>query len=152
MGRRSLALAACTITLGTLVVLGLVGSASAATTSLLMKERSCGERGAHCKFVGGNLSEMGNTLVFSLPLESAHDGIALGRDEGECIVLHRAAKRYYCDFVVHLVSGDVTVQGALATVFAPSVLAVTGGTGAYEGASGTWQQDGQDVALSITTP
>ena len=68
-------------------------------------------------------------------------------------MLHRAAKRYYCDFVVHLADGDVTVQGALAIdVETSSALAVTGGTGAYDGATGSWQQEGQEVALSIATP
>jgi len=134
-----------------LVALGLVGSASAASTSLLMKEGFCGQRGGHCTY-SGNLTEMGTTLTFSLPLESAHDGIPLGRDEGVCVALHRAAKRYYCDFVVHLADGDVTVQGALAIDSTASTLAVTGGTDAYAGATGSWQQTGPDVTLSITTP
>ena len=98
-------------------------------------------------------SSRGAEFVFSLPIVSREDGTSAGRDEGTCVFLHKASDRMFCDFTVHLGDGDVSVQGTLeVSVEEVPILAVTGGTRAYEGASGFWRQHGQSVRLHIVTP
>jgi hypothetical protein len=151
MVRRLVALAGVLAVGTTILAVSLGRSATAVTTDLRLRELVCGEEGAHCDVP--DRFRFGDKFVFSLPLVSRADGTRVGRDEGTCFVLHRAAGRMYCDFVAHLADGDVTVQGSLELgIDEAATLAVTGGTGAYEGASGFWRQRGQAVRLHIVTP
>jgi hypothetical protein len=139
------------LTIGALALAAPAHPASATAIDLRLTERLCGDAGSHCRMTGK--PRFGETLVFSLVLDIRPDGGRFGRDMGECTLLNKADQAYYCDFVVLLPEGDVAVQGRLAYSFEEtSFLPVTGGTGAYEGASGSWAQTGQDVDLHIVTP
>lgn len=152
MSRRVVLLVLSVAAAGTIIIGSVVGSASAVTTDLLLKEEGCGQtKASHCEFTGSIAgTHFGDRVVFSLRLLSRPDGDTIGRDEGECITLQRASHAFYCDYIVHLEAGDVAVQGTI-VIATPSDLPVTGGTGAYEGASGFWRQSGQRVRLHIVT-
>ena len=92
----------------------------------------------------------GDEFGFSVPLDSRSGDARVGREEGECITLQGATPRSYCDFVAHLDGGDVAAQGTLASITSrPSVIAVVGGTGTYEGATRYWHQSGRTVTLHL---
>jgi hypothetical protein len=153
MSRRVALLVLSVAAAGTIIIGNVVGSASAVTTDLLLKEEACGQtKASHCQIIGSPAgAHFGDGFVFSLRLLSRPGGDPVGRDEGECITLQRTAHAFYCDYVVHLEGGDVAVQGSI-EFSSPSKVPVTGGTGAYEGASGFWRQSGQEVRLHIVTP
>lgn len=155
MKRRIAGLAACALVAVGLVVASQASTAGAETTvKLRLKESLCGADQSHCRWLNHNPKrDFGDTLIFSVPLKSRDDGQPAGRDEGECITMNKRSSSYYCSFVAHLKGNDIAVQGRLALEFdATSVLPITGGTGVYEGASGYWQQTGQNVVVQIVTP
>lgn len=151
MRRHIAVLVIAAVAAGTLIISN-IGSATAMTTDLLFREENCGAKASHCRIIGSRTgTHFGDTFVFSLRLLSTTDGSAVGRDEGECVTLQRTAEGFFCDFVVHLQGGDVAVQGTIRFT-STSTVPVTGGTGAYEGASGFWRQSRQNVRLHIVTP
>jgi hypothetical protein len=128
-------------------------SATAATTDLQLKELLCSDKGSHCVVSGpDDEHHAGETLAYSVRLVSSEDGRRVGVEQGTCVKLRRSSEESYCDFVAHLLNGDLTVQGTFATDGSQSFLTITGGTGAYEGASGYWRQHGQNLVLHIVTP
>ena len=152
---RSLAIiAVCAVTVGGLLAPTFLDSASAGTTDLLLMERPCGAKGSYCRTIpNGAPGSLGDKFVFSVPLDSRSGDARVGREEGECITLQGATPRSYCDFVAHLDGGDVAAQGTLASITSrPSVFAVVGGTGTYEGATGYWHQSGRTVTLHLVIP
>ena len=154
MLQRIIGVSLIVVTAGAMLLVAVKDGASAATTDLLLTEMGCGAPRSHCQLVGnGTKGHFGDRFVFSVRLVSRPDGNPVGRDEGECTLLYRAAHAYYCDFMVRLDAGDVTLQGRLVIESqATSTFAVTGGTGSYEGASGYWRQTNQRVRLHIVTP
>jgi len=155
MNRKVMGLLAGIALVGGGVVSLHAGPASADTTlNLRLKESFCGADRSYCKRLNHNPSgSFGDSLVFSLPLEYRSDGRRAGRDEGECVTLAKDSGRAYCTFVAHLRNGTVAVQGTVALSNTDeSVLPITGGTGAYEGASGYWKQVGQKVVLHTESP
>jgi len=155
MNRKVMGLLAGIALVGGGVVSLHAGPASADTTlNLRLKESFCGADRSYCKRLNHNPSgSFGDSLVFSLPLEYRSDGRRAGRDEGECVTLVKDSGRAYCTFVAHLRNGTVAVQGTVALSNTDeSVLPITGGTGAYEGASGYWKQVGQKVVLHTESP
>jgi Dirigent-like protein len=129
----------------------LVATADAGVvTDLTLKEGLCGNKGAHCKlFETGNFG-FGTRLISTLPLKEA--GTVVGRDQGECVVLHKSADAFYCTFQVFLPGGTLSVQGSVALSGEGKKLPITGGTKDYEGAWGYWHQAGQDVVVHVVTP
>jgi hypothetical protein len=114
-----------------------VTAASAGTSDIAFTEGICSDAGAHCKTINvpGNGIGFGTRILFSLPLTSS--GTKVGRDKGECVYLNLKSRQVYCNFVVRLSGGTVSVQGALPAIFDKAgTIPVTGGTGAYEGAYG----------------
>jgi hypothetical protein len=124
-------------------------SARAVTTDLVLAERSCDQDGSFCVSQG---LKMGDEHTLNLLLTTRPGGERAGREYGECVVLNRNAAALYCDFVVELVDGSVAVQGRISFTHETNVLPVTGGTGAYEDAGGSWSRTGRRVDLHIVTP
>ena len=112
MKSRIAGVAACLLLAGGLVAASQVSTAGAGTTlDLRLKERLCGADGAHCKLLNHNpRGSFGDSFIFSLPLLNRDDGERAGRDEGECVTLHKRSDSYYCSFVAHLGGSDLAVQ------------------------------------------
>jgi hypothetical protein len=128
----------------------LVATADAGVvTDITLKEVTCGGDGAHCKTFETKNFGFGTRLIFSLPLKA--EGEVVGRDQGECVILHKGAQAFYCSFQVLLEGGTLSVQGTISFSEGRKV-PITGGTKDYEGAWGYWYQQGQDVVIHVVTP
>jgi hypothetical protein len=84
---------------------------------------------------------VGDVATFTNSLTNTSDGSPAGYDTVQCVVerVLNAAKQealLQCFATVRLARGTLTVQGNLWQNNTASTLAVTGGTGAYEGAKG----------------
>jgi hypothetical protein len=87
---------------------------------------------------------LGDEFVFSSVLLSREGGSQVGTDGGVCTAVRPpqggGGPTVHCVAAVELERGQITVQGLVTFTDAPTSppfeLAVTGGTGAYEGASG----------------
>ena len=90
---------------------------------------------------------VGDRFVFASTLR---DGKALaGRMEGDCLAVDLKYEGLQCTLTAVLADGSITLQGASLSrrvpgASAPSadVYAITGGTGAYVGVSGTMRRSG----------
>jgi hypothetical protein len=86
---------------------------------------------------GGDATHTGDREVFRDTLVWARDRSPAGRAEGHCTVIEAATATTTCTIVTTLRRGTLTTEGV--GVFVPgttSTAAVTGGTGAYESATG----------------
>lgn len=63
-------------------------------------------------------------------------GVKVGQDSGSCTFVGKGFKRATCKATMHLTDGTIVLRGTvdLSTVFS---LNIAGGTGAYDGASGS---------------
>jgi hypothetical protein len=83
-------------------------------------------------------------------------GKAAGRLEGDCVGVDKAFGVLQCTIVVILRDGRLTLQGASVSKRIPRVggigeqYAITGGTGAYEGATGSMRRTGDGVRDTLT--
>lgn len=77
----------------------------------------------------------GDLLTFHNQLFDATDHKAVGRDLGHCVRIV-PADSYDCAWVAFLAGGQITVYGPFYDA-KDSVLAITGGTGAYASARGS---------------
>ncbi len=96
---------------------------------------------------GGNAPDnVGDMLTFTNPIfDSANTG-RLGSDQGFCVRLV-VGKTYECHFTVLLHQGELVVDGPFYDS-ADSVMAVTGGTGAYAGVRGEMKLHARDAQAS----
>jgi hypothetical protein len=86
---------------------------------------------------GGDPSHTGDREVFRDTLVWAKDHRPAGKAEGHCTVIEASTATTTCTIVTTLQQGTLTTEGV--GVFLPgatSTAAITGGTGAYEGANG----------------
>ncbi|NES27942.1 hypothetical protein GCE86_09755 [Micromonospora terminaliae] len=86
---------------------------------------------------GGEPSHTGDREVFRDTLVWAKDQSPAGKAEGHCTVIEASTATTTCTIVTTLQHGTITTEGV--GIFVPgatSIAAVTGGTGAYEGAKG----------------
>jgi hypothetical protein len=90
---------------------------------------------------------LGDRFVFSSTLRA--DGKIAGRVEGDCLAIDRTYEGLACTLTAILAGGSITLQGAAVDKRIPGgvggteeVYAVTGGTGAYVGASGSMRRSG----------
>lgn len=94
----------------------------------------------------------GDTLLFRNALLDAPGGTRLGRFEARCGFLHATStftgSRAICDGIYTLGGGTITASAAVTFNDKPITFAVTGGTGAYEGARGS----GTTTARSARSP
>jgi allene oxide cyclase len=81
----------------------------------------------------------GDVLTFHNPVFNAADSQQVGRDQGYCIRIKASLTgSWECNWTTILENGHVTVEGPFFDT-RDSVLAVTGGTGAYRDARGVME-------------
>ena len=83
----------------------------------------------------GGKDVKGNILTFNNPVFDTANKKQLGHDEGFCERLQVKLGIWECLWTTFLKGGQITVQGPYYDT-RNSVLSITGGTGAYEGARG----------------
>jgi allene oxide cyclase len=87
---------------------------------------------------GGGKDVKGNILTFNNPVYNAADKVQVGHDEGFCTRLAPKQGIWECLWTTFLKGGQITVQGPFYDT-RNSVLAITGGTGAYRDQRGQMQ-------------
>jgi allene oxide cyclase len=84
---------------------------------------------------GGGVDVTGNTLTFHNKVYDRNDKKQVGTDQGFCMRIFPAAGSWECFWTTFLAHGQITVEGPFYDK-KNSVLAITGGTGAYRDARG----------------
>jgi allene oxide cyclase len=84
---------------------------------------------------GSKEDKPGNVLTWHNKIYDAANKNRVGRDAGYCVRIV-AGKSWECSWTTYLKSGAISVQGPFSDT-GNTVLAITGGTGAYAGANGT---------------
>ncbi len=84
--------------------------------------------------LGAPGDSIGDLLMFGNDLYDAADTTVVGRDEGTCFRTNPGLS-YECTWTNILADGSIVVQGPFYDDLRDSVLAITGGTGAYGGLS-----------------
>lgn len=80
---------------------------------------------------------LGDVLAFHNPVFDASDKKQVGHDNGNCIRTVTGSNGVWeCFWTVFLSAGQITVEGPFYTNGRDSMLAITGGTGAYQEARG----------------
>lgn len=87
--------------------------------------------------VGEEGDSVGDLLTFANDVYDAANENKVGTDNGYCIRT-AVAEAWECNWTVTLADGQLTAEGPFYDV-ADSVLAITGGTGAYKNARGEMQ-------------
>ena len=80
----------------------------------------------------------GDLFPFSNLLFNASNTSQVGRDQGNCIRTNPARGEWQCSWTNKLADGQITVEGPFYDT-KDSVIAITGGTGAYASATGDMQ-------------
>ncbi|MEP7089158.1 MAG: allene oxide cyclase family protein [Nocardioidaceae bacterium] len=89
---------------------------------------------------------LGDVLAFANPIFDRRNSHQLGTDNGSCIRT-AVGVSYECSWTTSLRGGSIVVSGPFLDA-GDSTLAVTGGTGAYRGASGQMRLHPRDAAGS----
>lgn len=84
---------------------------------------------------GSEKDAEGNVLTFHNKVYDAANKTQVGRDSGYCIRMV-VGKSWECNWTTFLDAGSITVEGPFSDT-GDTVLAITGGTGAYATARGT---------------
>jgi allene oxide cyclase len=84
--------------------------------------------------IGDPGDSLGDILTFANPLFDADNVNQVGTDQGYCIRV-KPGESWECMWTAFLADGQITVEGPFFDA-GDSVLAITGGTGAYLDASG----------------
>ena len=84
---------------------------------------------------GGAGDAVGNILTFSNDVFDASNSTKVGSDQGYCVRLI-VGESWECNYTTLLAHGQITVEGPFYDT-RDSVLAVTGGTGAYANVRGS---------------
>jgi hypothetical protein len=132
-----LAITVGVIELVTTAAPGVAVPTAATTTDITFKEGFCSDPGASCKSIdaGGGTTGFGSSLVFTIPLSAR--GKKIGIEQGECVNLQKSTQLNFCYYNLRFQDGWISVQGTLPlTTDISRTIPVTGGTGAYEGATG----------------
>ncbi len=134
------------LTAAALVVIGLLAVSGSATAK---RERhgQAGTNGSRVHVIehavtdtvvypgGGSADKTGNLLTFHNQVFDPTDTTPVGHDQGSCIRIAPADGSWECTWTTFLPEGQVTVEGPYYDT-KNSVLAITGGTGAYSSARG----------------
>ena len=78
--------------------------------------------------------DVGNILTFANEVFNSADTHKVGTDQGSCVRIV-VGESWECSWTTFLPKGQITVQGPFSDT-GDSVLAITGGTGAYRNARG----------------
>jgi ABC-type oligopeptide transport system substrate-binding subunit len=81
-----------------------------------------------------NADKLGNVLTFANKVYDSANKTTVGSDQGYCIRVV-VGKTWECNWTTFLKSGSLTVEGKFSDT-GNTVLAITGGTGAYASARG----------------
>jgi hypothetical protein len=93
---------------------------------------------------GGKAADnVGDILTFANPIYDAADKTLIGSDQGYCVRVV-LGKAFECHWTLLLAKGQLTVDGPFLDA-GDSVLAVTGGTGAYSAAKGEMKLHARDA-------
>jgi hypothetical protein len=84
---------------------------------------------------GSKEDKAGNVLTWHNKVYDAQNKHRVGRDAGYCVRVI-VGKSWECSWTTYLATGSISVQGPFSDT-GSTVLAVTGGTGAYAGVAGT---------------
>jgi allene oxide cyclase len=84
---------------------------------------------------GTPADKLGNVLTFANPVYDATDKQKVGTDNGFCVRTVKG-KAWECLWTTFLSAGQITVEGPFSDT-GNTVLAITGGTGAYASARGS---------------
>ena len=117
------------------------GQAMAAGGTLTVVERATTDA---VSVHGGKAADnVGDILTFANPIYDAGNSKVLGSDQGFC-VRTVAGKAFECHWTLTLADGQITVDGPFLDA-GDSMMAVTGGTGAYGGARGQMKLHARDA-------
>ena len=97
----------------------------------------------------------GDQLPFANPIFDASNTHQVGSDEGNCVRASVDQGRWECMWTTFLRKGQITVEGPFRDAFPTTVLAVTGGTGAYAQrarADGAAHAQGRQLRLHLQAP
>jgi allene oxide cyclase len=86
---------------------------------------------------GGAGDAVGNILTFSNDVFDQGDSTQVGSDQGYCVRLI-VGQSWECNWTTSLAGGQITVEGPFYDTH-DSVVAVTGGTGAYSNVRGSME-------------
>jgi hypothetical protein len=117
-----------------------LSAASAAGTELTVVEHATTDAVTD---TGDNGDTAGDILTFANEIFDAGNVNAIGTDNGWC-VRTVPGKAWECFWTLSLKDGQITVEGPFLDA-GDSVLAVTGGTGAYAGARGEMKLHARDA-------
>lgn len=104
---------------------------AAAATTIHVVERATTDAVTN----GSKEDREGNVLTWHNKVYDAQNKHQVGRDAGYCVRIV-VGKSWECSWTTYLKAGSISVQGPFSDT-GNTVLAVTGGTGAYAGADGT---------------
>jgi Allene oxide cyclase len=85
--------------------------------------------------IGATGDSEGDILWFANDVYDSSDTDVVGNDQGECFRTSVADGAWECNWTTFLDGGQITVEGPFYDT-ADSMLAITGGTGAYKAAQG----------------
>ena len=86
--------------------------------------------------IGAAGDSPGDQLPFANPIYDARTKHKVGSDQGNCLRASTSQGRWECSWTTFLRHGQITVEGPFRDAFPTTVLAVTGGTGAYRNVRG----------------
>ena len=124
----------------------LSGPALAAGSTIRLVERATNNAvSVHGSPVGAGKAgdNVGDILTFANPIYDAANSRMLGSDQGFCVRMV-AGKSFECHWTLMLADGQIAVDGPFLDA-GDSVLAITGGTGAYAGARGQMKLHARDA-------
>jgi allene oxide cyclase len=85
--------------------------------------------------VGREGDSPGDLLTFHNRVYDEADEVPVGRDQGYCVRIYPHRGTWECTWTTFLADGQITVHGPFFDT-ADTILAITGGTGAYTAARG----------------
>jgi hypothetical protein len=149
---------ATALTAGTIATLAVVLPAQGQDAAPRHLEFTSSEKQGEEHMIDGRPKgpSVGDRWLLATTLSQA--GRTAGRLEGDCVAVDKTFGVLQCSVVAILADGRITLQGASVDKRIPGVggrgeeYAITGGTGAYEGASGTMRRtgDGRRDTLTFT--
>jgi len=95
---------------------------------------------------GTGKDNVGDVLTFTNPIFDAANQTEIGADQGYCVRL-LVGKTYECHWTLKLARGQIAVDGPFDDA-GDTMLAITGGTGAFNGARGEMKLHARDAAGS----